>query len=71
MNTNWKSAYGYEVKHSMYSYETHPRKTETDVGVGTRQQTLKRCGIVKPDMEQLRKYTSQQQSSSENCCPWR
>jgi hypothetical protein len=67
--TNWKGAYGYEVRHSMYSYEHHPRKTETDVGVGTRQQTLKRCGIVKPSAEQLRKQDPA--ASFSGCCPWR
>ena len=28
-------------------YQKQPQKTNTDVGVGTNQQTLKRCGIVK------------------------
>lgn len=49
MNSHWKGAYGYDTRHSMYFNEKQSRKTETDIGVGTREQTLKRCGIVKPD----------------------
>ena len=65
MNGNWKGSYGYETKHSIYYNERTSQKTETDVGVGTRQQTLKRCGIVKPDRDQLLR---QQPPGS---CPWR
>lgn len=50
MNTNWKGAYGYDTKHSIYFNQYRPQKTQTDIGVGTRQQTIKRCGIVKPEM---------------------
>lgn len=68
MNTNWKGAYGYDTKHSMYFNENTFKKTQTDIGVGTRQQTIKRCGIVKPDRDQQIK--SQQQCDS-GTCPWR
>lgn len=67
MNDNRKGIYGYDTKHSIYFNEHRPKKTETDVGVGTRQQTLKRCGIVKPDRGQDLKSPPQ----LDGCCPWR
>lgn len=70
MNTNWKGSYGYDTKHSAYFNEHRPIKTETDVGVGTRQQTLKRCGIVRPNQAQNNfKNTSPQVNGG--YCPWR
>ena len=65
----WKGSYGYETKHSIYYNEHVSRKTETDVGVGTRQQTLKRCGIVKPDRDKLFQQ-QQQQTCQSGTCPY-
>lgn len=70
MNTNWKGAYGYDTKHSIYFNENQSKKTETDVGVGTRQQTIKKCGIVKPDREYLLKNIAPQQCDS-GTCQWK
>lgn len=69
MNANWKGSYGYDTKHSIYFNEHRPKKTETDVGVGTRQQTLKRCGIVRPNREQQQNINGT--SQLDGCCPWR
>lgn len=54
MNRNWNNnlSYGYDTKHSMYAHQTDNKKTQTDVGVGTRQQTTKKCGIIKPGTTQ-------------------
>ena len=69
---NWNGSYGYGTKHSNYSNEKHSNKTETDVGVGTRQQTLKRCGVVKQDRQW---NSSPSNDSFRSCetgtCPWR
>lgn len=56
----------------MYFSEYQSKKTETDVGVGTRQNTLKRCGVVKPSKEQILEYTSKTDRQCESgTCPWR
>jgi len=71
MNGNWKGAYGYDTKQSMYSTDYHSsKKTVVDIGVGTRQQTMKRCGIVKTDREKLMSNNSEKQCES-GTCPWR
>lgn len=62
-----KGSYGYETKHSTYYNEHVSHKTETDVGVGTRQQTIKRCGIVKPDRDALMRMDRTCQSGT---CPY-
>lgn len=63
----WKGAYGYETRHSTYYNGQTSRKTETDVGVGTRQQTIKRCGVVKPDRDALMRLDKPCQSGT---CPY-
>lgn len=68
---NWKGSYGYETKHSNYFHEHHSHKTETDVGVGTRQQTLKRCGIVKQDRDWMLRSSGSARTCESGTCPWR
>lgn len=70
MNGNWKGSYGYDTKHSVYSTDYYSKKTENDIGVGTRQQTLKRCGIVKPDPQKSFNKNEPSQCVS-GTCPWR
>lgn len=62
-----RGSYGYETKHSIYYNEHVSRKTETDVGVGTRQQVPKRCGVVKPDRDTLMRIDPPCQSGT---CPY-
>jgi len=71
MNSNWKGAYGYDTQKSKYSTDYYSqRKTMDDIGVGTRQQTLKRCGVVKQDREKVMSNDPQRQCES-GTCPWR
>lgn len=69
MSSQWKGAYGYDTKHSMYFSEHTSKKTQTDIGVGTRQQTQKRCGIVKSNVPS--NSSSQSQQCETGTCPWR
>lgn len=71
MNSNWKGEYGYDKKNSMYSSDYYSqRKTVIDIGVGTRQQTQKRCGVVKQERVMAYDDSSQKQCTS-GTCPWR
>lgn len=67
---NWKGLYGYDAKHSTYSTQYKPRKTETGVGVGTGQLSFKKCGIMKPDRDRTMAGDKSQQCTS-GTCPWR
>lgn len=68
MNSNWKGVYGYDTRHSVYFNENQSRKTQTDIGVGTREQTLKRCGIVRPETNQ-NQWMQCSVSNKVNDCP--
>lgn len=72
MNTHWKGAYGYDTKHSIYSDEFNSKVTTTDIGVGTRQQTPKKCGIVKQQqVQELQKSSYSSSQCESGTCPWR
>lgn len=69
---NWKGSYGYDTKHSTsYFTDYHSKKTATGVGVGTGQLSYKRCGVLKPDREQVLSATEKSQQCTTGTCPWR
>lgn len=69
MNFAKNGVYGYDTRHSVYFNENQSRKTQTDVGVGTREQTIKRCGIVRTAGSDPNKWAQCSVSNKVNDCP--